>query len=41
MLNLKKTDTGSYIAEDVPGVMRRFLSIEEGRTAKELARKRS
>jgi hypothetical protein len=39
MLNLKKTDTGSYIAEDVPGVMRRFLSIEEGRTAKELAKK--
>jgi hypothetical protein len=39
MLKLEKTDAGSYIAEDVPGVISRWLSIEEGRTAKELAGK--
>jgi hypothetical protein len=39
MLKLKKTETGGYITEDVPGVIRRWLSIEEGRSAADLAKK--
>lgn len=39
MLKLETTKTGGYIAEDVPEVISRWLSIEEGRTAGELAKR--